>query len=178
MMPTPEPIIPYHPPQPPLDPHLRTSDELLAAAEAILARPDAEIDEQILDQACQNIWGAVARRLSVFADARRWYFCENGVAGQLVNRIDDALGVDPHQLLGGFATAEHLFYGGFYEYPLEPDDVRFRMPIIRALCAALDDAHRTLPLDLAPPNSQRYRDAARRCAERRARRAQEQQGEQ
>ena len=29
MMATPEPI-PYHPPQPPLDPHLRTSDELLA----------------------------------------------------------------------------------------------------------------------------------------------------
>ena len=171
-MPTPEPNIPYHPPQPPIDPHPRTSDELLAAAEAILARPDVEIDEKLLDQACKNIWDAVTRRLRVFADARRWYFCENGVAGELVNRIAEALGVNTHQLLlGGFATAERLFYGGFYEYPLEPDDVRFRMSIIRALCATLDDAHRTLPLDLAPPNNQRYRDAARRCAERRAQQA-------
>ena len=162
--------IPYHPPQPPLDPHLRTSDELLAAAAAILARPDAEIGGELRAQACEKLWGAMVRRLQVFADARGWYYCEHGVAHQLVRRIDEALGTDSAELSVRFAATERL-HVNFYDDLLEPDDIRFPMSIVQELCAMLDDAHRTLPLDLAPPDSKRYRNAARRCAERRAREA-------
>ena len=164
-----EPIT-YQPPQPPLDPHLRTSDELLAATAAILARPDAEIGGELRAQACEKLWGAVTRRLRVFADARRWYYCEHGVAGELVDRIDEALEPDPPELSVRFAAAERL-HVNFYDDLLRPARIRRQMPNVQALCAMLDDAHRTLPLDLAPPDSQRYRRAARRCAERRAREA-------
>ena len=171
-MPTPEPI-PYLPPQPPIEPHLRTSDALLAAAQAILARPDAEIDGELRAQACEKLWGAVTRRLKVFADARRWYYCEHSIAHQLVRRIDQALGVAPPALVEGFAATEQLHRDGFYEDLMDLDDIRHRMGSVLAFCAMLDDAHRTLPLDLAPPSNQRYRRAAERCAERRERRAQE-----
>ena len=174
-MASPEPI-PYHPPQPPIDPHLRTSDELLAAAAAILARPDDEINGELRAQACEKLWGAVTRRLRVFADARSWYYCEHGIAHQLVNRIDQALGADLPELSRSFTAAERLHRDGFYEDLMDLDEIRFQMPIIQAFCATLDDAHRTLPLDLAPPNNSRYKNAARRCAERRQRRAREQQG--
>ena len=166
-MASPQPI-PYHPPKPPLEPHLRTSDGLLAAAEAILARPDAEINGELRAQACEKLWGAVTRRLRVFADARRWYYCEHGVARYLVDRIADARGADPPALIAAFAAAELLHREGFYEDLMDPDELRRRLPIIQTLCATLDDAHRTLPLDLAPPDSRRYRNAAQRCAERRA----------
>ena len=165
MMATPEPI-PYYPPQPPLEPHLRTSDGLLAAAAAILARPDAEIDGELRAQVCEKLWGAVTRRLKVFADAREWYYCEHGVAGDLVDRIDEALEPDPPELAARFDAAERL-HRNFYDDLLEPAAIRRRMPNVQALCAMLDDAHRTLPLDLAPPSSRRYLRAARRCAERR-----------
>ena len=174
-MPTPQPIIPYHPPQPPIDPHLRTSDELFAAAAAILARPDAEIDGELRAQACEKLWGAVTRRLKVFADAREWYYCEHGIAHQLVNRIDQALGTDSLELSRSFTAAERLHRDGFYEDLMDLGEIRSWVPIIQTLCAMLDDAHRTLPLDLAPPDNSRYKNAARRCAERRERLAREQQ---
>ena len=166
-MAAPQPI-PYHPPEPPLTPHLRTSDELLAAAAEILARPDAEINGELRAQACEKLWGAVTRRLRVFADARRWYYCEHSVARHLLRRIDDALGLDPPELIIRFAAAEQLHRDGFYEDLMDLNDIRDRMPNIQTLCAMLDDAHRTLPLDLAPPNNSRYHNAARRCADRRA----------
>ena len=165
MMATPEPI-PYRPPQPPLEPHLRTSDGLLAAAQAILARPDDEIDGELRAQVCEKLWGAVTRRLKVFADAREWYYCEHGVAGDLVDRIDEALDVDPPALTDGFAATEQL-HVNFYDDLMEPAAIRRRMQSVLSCCAMLDDAHRTLPLDLAPPSSRRYRNAARRCADRR-----------
>ena len=163
--------IPYLPPEPPIAPHLRTSDELLAAAAEILARPDAEIGGELRAQACEKLWGAVTRRLRVFADARRWYYCEHGVARQLMRRIDEALGVDPPALVEGFAAAELLHRDGFYEDLMDLDEIRRLMRSVQALCATLDDAHRRLPLDLAPPDNSRYLNAARRCAERRARSA-------
>ena len=167
MMPTPEPI-PYHPPHPPIEPHLRTSDGLLAAAEAILARPDDEIDGELRAQACEKLWGAVTRRLRVFADAREWYYCEHSIAHQLVRRIDEALDLDPPELVERFAAIELLHRDGFYEDLMDLGDIRHRMRSVLSFCAMLDDAHRILPLDLAPPNNQRYRRAARRCADRRA----------
>ena len=166
-MAAPEPI-PYHPPEPPIAPHLRTSDDLLAAAAEILARPDAEIGGELRAQACEKLWGAVTRRLRVFADARRWYYCEHSVARHLMRRIDEALDADSPELAGRFAAAELLHRDGFYEDLIEPDDIRFQMQIVQTLCAMLDDAHRTLPLDLAPPDNNRYLNAARRCAQRRA----------
>ena len=168
-MAAPQPI-PYHPPAPPIKPHLRTSDGLLAAAAEILARPDAEIDGELRAQACEKLWGAVTRRLRVFADARRWYYCEHSVASELVQRIDEALGADSPELSPRFTAAERL-HVNFYDDNLTPYEIRFQMQIIQTFCATLDDAHRSLPLDLAPPNSNRYRNAARRCAQRRARSA-------
>ena len=166
-MASPEPI-PYHPPQPPIEPHLRTSDGLLAAAQAILARPDAEIDGELRAQVCEKLWGAVTRRLKVFADARNWYYCEHSIARQLVNRIDEALDLDPPELVERFAATELLHRDGFYEDLIELNEIRRGMRSVLVLCAMLDDAHRTLPLDLAPPDNQRYRRAARHCADRRA----------
>ena len=161
---------PYHPPRPPIEPHLRTSDGLLAAAQAILARPDDEIDGELRAQACEKLWGAVTRRLRLFADARSWYYCEHGVAGDLVDRIDEALDVDPPALTEGFDSAERL-HVNFYDDLMEPAAIRRRMQSVLSLCVMLDDAHRTLPLDLAPPSSRRYRNAAQRCADRRAQEA-------
>ena len=169
-MPTPEPI-PYYPPQPPLEPHLRTSDELLVAAAAILARPDAEIGGELRAQVCEKLWGAVTRRLKVFADARSWYYCEHSVTRDLVDRIDEALDVDPPALVEGFDSAERL-HVNFYDDHMEPAAIRRRMQSVLSFCAMLDDAHRTLPLDLAPPSSRRYLRAARRCAARREQEAQ------
>ncbi len=93
-MASPEPI-PYYPPRPPIEPHIRTSDGLLAAAAEILARPDAEIDGELRAQVCEKLWGAATRRLKVFADACNWCYCEHSIARQLVNRIDEALDLDP-----------------------------------------------------------------------------------
>ena len=173
-MAAPEPI-PYYPPDPPIKPHLPTSDELLAAATAILARPDAEIDAELLEQACDKLWNAVNCRINLFAAARNWYYCDYRIASQLVMRIDEALDADSPELTTKFDSVERLcFLECPYEH-LEPDNARFRMPIVQALCAMLDDAHRTLPLDLAPPNSSYYRREAQRYAEFLARHAQEQQ---
>ena len=169
-MAAPEPI-PYYPPQAPLDPHMRTSDGLLAAAAAILERPDAEIDGELRAQACEKVWGAVTRRLMVFADARGWYYCEHSIAHQLVDRIDEALGTDSSELTARFDSAERLHHEGFYEDIMALSDIRSRMLNARALCAMLDEAHRTLPLDLDPPDNRHYRRAAQRCAERRRLRA-------
>ena len=163
--------IPYYPPRPPIDPHLRTSDGLLEAAAAILERPDAEIDGELRAQVCEKLWGAVTRRLMVFADARGWYYCEHSVAHQLVARIDKALGADSPELTARFDSAERLHHEGFYEDLMELADIRNRMATIQTLCAMLDEAHRRLPLDLAPPGNRHYRRAAQRCAERRAQRA-------
>ena len=168
-MAAPEPI-PYYPPQPPIDPHMRTSDGLLAAAAEILERPDAEIDGELRAQACEKLWGAVTRRLMVFADARGWYYCEHSIAHQLVDRIDEALDADLPELTARFDNAQRL-HENFYDDRLYPAALRRRMQNVRALCTMLDDAHRTLPLDLAPPDNRHYRRAAQRCAERRARRA-------
>ena len=163
-MASPEPI-PYHPPRPPIEPHLRTSDGLLAAAQAILARPDDEIDGELRAQVREKLWGAATRRLRVFADARRWYYCEHSIARQLVNRINQALDLDPPELVERFAATEQLHRDGFYDDLIELNEIRRRMRGALSFCAMLDDAHRTLPLDLAPPDNQRYRRAARRCAE-------------
>ena len=169
-MASPEPIL-YYPPQAPLDPHMRTSDGLLAAATAILERPDAEIDGELRAQVCEKLWGAVTRRLKVFADARNWYYCEHSIAGRLVDRIDEALGADSSELAIRFDSAERLHRDGFYEDLMELDEIRRRVSNARALCAMLDEAHRTLPLDLDPPSNRYYRRAAQRCAERRRLRA-------
>ena len=169
-MAAPEPI-PYYPPQPPIDPHMRTSDGLLAAAAEILERPDAEIDGELRAQVCEKLWGAVTRRLMVFADARGWYYCEHSIASRLVDRIDEVLDADSPELAVRFDSAERLHRDGFYEDLMELDEIRRRVSNARALCAMLDEAHRTLPLDLAPPSSRYYRRAAQRCAERRAQRA-------
>ena len=173
-MPTPQPIPPYHPPQPPIDPHLRTSDGLLAAAAAILARPDDQIGGELRAQACEKLWGAVTRRLRVFADARSWYYCEHSIAHRLMVRIDEALEPNPPELAARFDSVERL-HVNFYDDLLGPGEIRSRLPNAQTLCAMLDDAHRTLPLDLAPPDNQHYLRAARRCAERRQRQAREQQ---
>ena len=166
----PEPI-PCYPPQPPIDPHMRTSDGLLAAAAVILERPDAEIDGELRAQVCEKLWGAVTRRLAVFADARGWYYCEHGIASRLVVRIDEALDADSPELAVRFDSAERLHRDGFYEALMDLADIRNRMATVQTLCAMLDEAHRTLPLDLAPPTNRYYRRAAERCAERRAHRA-------
>ena len=164
MMAFPEPVLRYVL-DPPIEPHIHTSEELLAAAEAILARPDAEIDGKLLDQACDKLWYAVNCRLKLFANARNWYYCDYRIANWLVRRIDEALGADSPELTTRFDSLERLCFLECPDEHLEPDDVRFRMPIIRALCAALDDAHRTLPLDLAPPDSSYYRYEAQYYAE-------------
>ena len=122
-MASPEPI-PYHPPRPPIEPHLRTSDGLLAAAQAILARPDDEIDGELRAQVCEKLWAAATRRLRVFADARRWYYCEHSIAHQLVNRINQALDLDPPELVERFDSAERLHREGFYEDLMDLDDIR------------------------------------------------------
>ena len=103
-MAAPEPI-PYYPPQAPIDPHMRTSNGLLAAAAAILERPDAEIDGELRAQACEKLWGAAARRLQVFADARGWYYCEHSVASRLVVQIGEALDADSSELIANFDSA-------------------------------------------------------------------------
>ena len=113
----------------------------------------------------------MTRRLRVFADARNWYYCEHSIAHQLVNRIDQALDADSSELSIRFTAAERLHRDGFYEDLMDLGEIRFQMPVIQSFCATLNDAHRTLPLDLAPPDNNRYKNAARRCAERRARRA-------
>ena len=169
-MASPEPI-PYYPPQAPLDPHMRTSDGLLAAAAAILERPDAEIDGELRAQACEKLWGAATRRLQVFADARGWYYCEHSVASRLVVQIDEALDADSSELIANFDSAERLHHKGFYEDTMDLTEIRRRMRNVLSLCAMLDEAHRILPLDLEPPDNRHYRRAAQRCAERRAQRA-------
>ena len=169
-MAAPEPI-PYYPPQPPIDPHMRTSDGLLAAAAAILERPDAEIDGELRAQACEKLWGAVTRRLQVFADARNWYYCEHSIAGRLVVQIDEALDADSSELIARFDSAERLHHEGLYEDLMDLAAIRIRIQTIQRLCVMLDEAHRTLPLDLDPPSSRYYRQAAQRCAERRRLRA-------
>ncbi len=159
----------YQPAAPPLTPHIETSDALLAAAAAILERPDAEIDGELRAQACEKLWGAVSRRLRVFADARGWYYCEHSQIMPIAYQIDRAVEADPPEIFNLVQSALNL-HVNFYDDLMEPAMIRWSQIGVRRVCAMLDEAHRDLPLDLAAPSDRGYLRAARRCAEKRAQR--------
>lgn len=165
---TPAADLPAYQPAPPLAPHIETSDALLAAAAAILERPDEEIDGELRVQACDKLWGAVSRRLRAFADARGWYYCEHSQVVPIAYQIDRAVDADPPEILSLVQNALDL-HVNFYDDLLEPAVIRWAQIGVRRVCAMLDDAHRDLPRDLAAPNDRGYLRAARRCAEKRAR---------
>ena len=158
----------YQPAAPPLTPHIETSDALLAAAGAILERPDAEIDGELRAQACDKLWGAVSRRLRAFADARGWYYCEHSQVVPIAYQIDRAVNADPPEILPLVKYALDL-HVNFYDDLMEPAMIRWSQIGVRRVCAMLDEAHRDLPRDLAAPSDRGYLRAARRCAEKRAR---------
>ena len=158
----------YQPAAPPLTPHIETSDALLAAAGAILERPDAEIDGELRAQACDKLWGAVSRRLRAFADARGWYYCEHSQVVPIAYQIDRAVNADPPEILPLVKYALDL-HVNFYDDLMEPAMIRWSQIGVRRVCAMLDEAHRDLPRDLAAPSDRGYLRASRRCAEKRAR---------
>ena len=115
----------------------------------------AELIEQGKQMMASKVIGEAAmHRLGQIAAERGWP-CKG-----LADRIAIARHLGSHAedrqipILFSYADQTHQ---NFYEDKMSLDELAERIEDIRALLALLDDAHRTLPLDLARPDDRHYR---------------------
>ena len=115
----------------------------------------AELIEQGKQMRASKVIGEAAmHRLGQIAAERGWP-CKGladriAIARHLGNHAEDR----QIPILFSYADQTHQ---NFYEDKMSLDELAERIEDIRALLALLDDAHRTLPLDLARPDDRHYR---------------------
>ena len=105
-------------------------------------------------QASEKIWGAAAHRLKEIAAERGWPYDGHidgiAIARHIAKHADDR----QIAILFGYAAATHQ---NFYEDRMSVVELEERLVDIRALLELLDEAHRTLPVDLPMPDDRHYR---------------------
>ena len=106
-------------------------------------------------QASKQIWEAAAQRVSEIADERGWPNISLTDTYAISHHISVHAGERQISIL--FALASDTGRN-FYEDWFSLDEVNHRLEAARTLFALLDEAHRTLPLDLPMPNEPFYRE--------------------
>lgn len=123
------------------------SGEMLHLAAKMVACDDRR-------QASEKIWGAAAHRLKEIAAEREWPYDGHidgiAIARHIAKHADDR----QIAILFGYAAATHQ---NFYEDRMSVVELEERLVDIRALLELLDEAHRTLPMDLPMPDDRHYR---------------------
>ena len=105
-------------------------------------------------QASEKIWGAAAHRLKEIAVERGWPYDTHADGTVIARHIARQTDNSDIAIRFGFAVETHQ---NFYEDRMSLEELTDRLGEISTLLELLDEAHRTLPPDLAMPDDRHYR---------------------
>ena len=105
-------------------------------------------------QASKQIWGAAAEQLKEIAVEREWPYDSRADGTVIARHI--ARQTDNRRIALLFSVAVETRQN-FYEDRISAEELAGRIEDIHTLLSLLDDAHRTLPLDLPMPDDRHYR---------------------
>ena len=131
----------------PIERHTDHSRRMLERAAEMIAQGDRL-------QASKQIWSAAAERLKEIAAERGWPYDSRADGTVIARHIARQAGNRRIALLFSVAveTRQNL-----YEDRMSTDELAERIEDIRTLLDLLDEARRTLPLDLPMPDDHHYR---------------------
>ena len=138
-------------PAPPIAPHEVSSQELFKHASGMIARKD-------LLQASEKVWGSVAHALKAIGRARNWPLDSHADYATVADYVAEQVGKPE---IGTVVGAVESLHRNFYDGNHDMGVVQGRLNDVARVLPLLDDAHKTLPLDLPAPLSQGYRDRHR-----------------
>lgn len=131
----------------PIESHELHSLRLLDHAAEALAQGDRL-------QTSEKIWGAAVHRIKQIAAERNWPNDSHTDGWSIVNYLRRQ--TNNRRIAELFAVANDA-HQNFYEDRLQIEALEERLEDVRELLGLLDDAHRTLPLDLPMPDDRHYR---------------------
>ena len=131
----------------PIERHANHSRGMLEGAAEMIAQGDRL-------QASKQIWSAAAERLKEIAVERGWPYDSRADGTVIARHIARQTGKRDIAIRFGFAVETHQ---NFYEDRMSTDELAERLEDIRTLLSLLDEAHRTLPLELPMPDDLPYR---------------------
>ena len=131
----------------PIESHTNHSRRLLDHAATMIEQGDRL-------QASEKIWGAAAHRLKEIAVERKWPYDTHADGTVIARHI--ARQTDNQYIAPLFSVAVET-HQNFYEDRMSLEELTERLGEIRTLLELLDEAHRTLPPDLAMPDDRHYR---------------------
>ena len=131
----------------PLEGRTRDSRQMLKRGAELIEQGKQMMASKVIGEAAMHRLGQIA--------AERGWPCKGladriAIARHLGNHAEDR----QIPILFSYADQTHQ---NFYEDKMSLDELAERIEDIRALLALLDDAHRTLPLELARPDDRHYR---------------------
>ena len=131
----------------PIESHAVHSERMLDHAAKMIEQGDRL-------QASEKIWGAAAHRLKEIAVERGWPYDSHADGTVIARHIARQTDNSDIAIRFGFAVETHQ---NFYEDRMSLEELTERLGEISTLLELLDEAHRTLPLDLAMPDDRHYR---------------------
>lgn len=132
----------------PIESHAIHSRRMLEHAAKMIAQGDRL-------QASEKIWGAAAHRLKEIAAERGWPNRSHADGWAIVRYMANQSGNPQIADIFGLADTTHQ---NFYEDQIPLEELSARLDRIHLLIELLDEAHRTLPVDLPMPDGRHYRD--------------------
>lgn len=132
----------------PIESHAVHSRRMLEHAAEMIAQGDRL-------QASEKIWGAAAHRLKEIAKERGWPNRSHADGWAIVRYMANQSGNPPIADIFGLADTTHQ---NFYEDQIPLEELSARLERIHLLLELLDEAHRTLPVDLPMPDGRHYRE--------------------
>ena len=132
----------------PIESHAVHSRRMLEHAAEMIAQGDRL-------QASEKIWGAAAHRVKEIAKERGWPNRSHADGWAIVRYMANQSGKPQIADIFGLADTTHQ---NFYEDQIPLEELSARLDRIRLLLELLDEAHRTLPVDLPMPDGRHYRD--------------------
>ena len=132
----------------PIESHAVHSGRMLEHAAEMIAQGDRL-------QASEKIWGAAAHRLKEIAKERKWPNRSHADGWAIIRYIANQSGNQQIADIFGLADTTHQ---NFYEDQIPLEELSARLDRIHLLIELLDEAHRTLPVDLPMPDGRHYRD--------------------
>ena len=131
----------------PIESHAVHSERMLDHAAKMIEQGDRL-------QASEKIWGAAAHRLKEIAVERGWPYDSHADGTVIARHIARQTDNSDIAIRFGFAVETHQ---NFYEDRMSLEELTDRLGEISTLLELLDEAHRTLPPDLAMPDDRHYR---------------------
>lgn len=132
----------------PIESHAVHSRRMLEHAAEMIAQGDRL-------QASEKIWGAAAHRLKEIAKERGWPNRSHADGWAIIRYMANQSGKPQIADIFGLADTTHQ---NFYEDQIPLEELSARLDRIHVLLELLDEAHRTLPVDLPMPDGRHYRD--------------------